>query len=489
MAHFTSSAALSMVHGGYHFVGEAGTVFWLPDAMVAAFKADPGPVITGLTWIDEVDPIDGADITDDTIDLDAKAVDESLTTPKVGPEAVDFDKLAETADEYIASGIANSMFATGALGALALGSNRDDAAGHVDLDYMWCWRPSGSGIITRVADSAWPGGYYLKMAPAATGTPFSNSVAVTTDKMLIDAIATVSPLWWYAVNRAAGEVNWSLNVHWYDATKTYISTNDGLWAGTEATSVSRQAWTVDAPEYWLEPWATAPDNARYVRLEWIVWETTTHSASNYFALGPLTLGKMPENVGIKNLATNVLKASERLTPPAVIESSAPEALGNVTFDWDDYGAWLNVGDGSVARAITGGGAICIVKRDATQTIGDSSATALSFTGAEIYDPGGWHSPASNADKVYAPKDGWYLLIAKAQFATNPTGKRAINVMVNGGEQNVTEISAVGGARKLSVSWKVYMTAGQYAQAAVWQNSGGNLDVDAGASLSVSFEGS
>jgi hypothetical protein len=59
MAHFTSTSALRMVHEGYYFYGPAGTIFWLPDQMVASFINDPGPIIPGLTWIDYTDPVGG----------------------------------------------------------------------------------------------------------------------------------------------------------------------------------------------------------------------------------------------------------------------------------------------------------------------------------------------------------------------------------------------------------------------------------------------
>jgi hypothetical protein len=61
VARFTSDQDLNLRWGPYDFDGPAGTLFSIADSLVAAFKANPGPAISGLAWPYDVgeDPLHG----------------------------------------------------------------------------------------------------------------------------------------------------------------------------------------------------------------------------------------------------------------------------------------------------------------------------------------------------------------------------------------------------------------------------------------------
>src|ERR1035437_5368740 len=84
--------------------------------------------------------------------------------------------------DFIRSGIYNNMFVAGISGTLPIGTSRDDAAGHTANCPGWTiWRSSGAASATRVSDTTYPGGAYIELDFAATGTATTNDIALTTD--------------------------------------------------------------------------------------------------------------------------------------------------------------------------------------------------------------------------------------------------------------------------------------------------------------------
>lgn len=122
---------------------------------------------------------------------------------------------------------------------------------------------------------------------------------------------------------------------------------------------------------------------------------------------------------------------------------------------------------------------CIVYNSTTETVSNNTLTALGAD-SELSDIGGMHSTASNDSRITIPasEGGLYLAIAVAQFAADATGERLIRFQVNG----TTNYDATSGApnpsgglaTRLPAIAPINLSAGDYVETIVRQNSGGNL---------------
>lgn len=121
--------------------------------------------------------------------------------------------------------------------------------------------------------------------------------------------------------------------------------------------------------------------------------------------------------------------------------------------------------------------LTVLVQTAAQAIGNASFTAVSFTAAnEVVDRGAQHTGTSS--RVTAAADGWYDADAGASLAANATGRRLVQfavsgTAVDGSQRSINALST--GISTLGVSMKVYMTAGQYLELQVYQDSGGSLN--------------
>lgn len=131
----------------------------------------------------------------------------------------------------------------------------------------------------------------------------------------------------------------------------------------------------------------------------------------------------------------------------------------------------------VGGILTAAGYTARAYRSTNQTIGDSSVTTLTFD-SERWDTGALHDTGSNTDRLVAPVAGKYLITAHIQWASNATGERQIrivdssaNVMAAASQPPVS-----GNVTRMSIATVVDLTAADYVTVAVFQSSGGNLDV-------------
>jgi hypothetical protein len=116
-----------------------------------------------------------------------------------------------------------------------------------------------------------------------------------------------------------------------------------------------------------------------------------------------------------------------------------------------------------------------VRRSTTQTISNASETVVVFN-TEVYDYGDmWNS--SSGSVLIAPVDGIYDIGLAVQFVQNSTGNRQAKIYINGS----TLILAFGQLAE-NYPWRrtfavqYALDAGDYVSAAVFQNSGGDLDL-------------
>lgn len=122
------------------------------------------------------------------------------------------------------------------------------------------------------------------------------------------------------------------------------------------------------------------------------------------------------------------------------------------------------------------------------SISNSSLTALTFD-SERVDVGSCHSTGSNPSRLTAPDAGYYSSAGNVSWAANATGVRQASIRLNGatiiGEVILPNVGA-GTAAEIQVVASYQLAAGDYLELCVLQNSGGSLNVNAGASISPEF---
>jgi hypothetical protein len=121
---------------------------------------------------------------------------------------------------------------------------------------------------------------------------------------------------------------------------------------------------------------------------------------------------------------------------------------------------------------------------------NSTGNWLSITlDSERWDTDTIHSTVSNTGRLTCKTAGKYLIIGQASFAANATGRRRLQIVLNGtttiGYVVVDNLGASTVVRFEVVT--VYnLSVNDYVQLQAWQNSGGNLDINAAANYSPEF---
>lgn len=129
---------------------------------------------------------------------------------------------------------------------------------------------------------------------------------------------------------------------------------------------------------------------------------------------------------------------------------------------------------------------CYAYKSADGSLANTTWDALNLT-AEAYDSHSAHDNSSNNTRLVAPETGLYGITSHAQFDINSSGLRGLDIRMNaagvqtGGTDLLLLILAGNGTTETRVAGYVerQLTAGDYIEAFVWQNSGGILTVDGG----------
>ena len=126
---------------------------------------------------------------------------------------------------------------------------------------------------------------------------------------------------------------------------------------------------------------------------------------------------------------------------------------------------------------------CKANRSTTQSIGDITLTAVSFTAADSWDTDSFHSTVSNQSRLTVPSGlgGKYLIVASVSWANNSTGWRDLRIRANGSTDLVVARVGIGAANPYPISTITtveQLAAGTYVEVTAWQNSGAALDVTA-----------
>jgi len=133
------------------------------------------------------------------------------------------------------------------------------------------------------------------------------------------------------------------------------------------------------------------------------------------------------------------------------------------------------GSGGPAGADIG----CRVIMTADQLISHGTHTPVNFD-AEDYDTDSMHDNAVNNTRVTFNTAGKYLIIVTALWQSSNTGFRILRVRLNGANGIMANyVNAIAtSARTISALFEFAIT--DYIEITVYQNSGGNLNLDGGA---------
>lgn len=130
-----------------------------------------------------------------------------------------------------------------------------------------------------------------------------------------------------------------------------------------------------------------------------------------------------------------------------------------------------------------------VFNSAAISIANNTNTAVTFD-SERFDNQGMHSTSSNTSRLTVPTGmgGKFLIGGHIEFAGNASGQRDILIQVNGSTVIAYDRVGPNGA----VSWKMSLTtmyalsAADYVELLVFQNSGGALNLDATGNYTPEF---
>lgn len=128
-------------------------------------------------------------------------------------------------------------------------------------------------------------------------------------------------------------------------------------------------------------------------------------------------------------------------------------------------------------------------KGSTQSISTNAGegfTALTFVD-ETFDSDSIHSNSSNTSRFTIPSgmDGFWYFHGQIEYASGGGNQRDANLRYDGATLFAkTRIPPPSGVvARVSVTGIVYLTAAQYVELGANQDSGGNLNVDAGSELS------
>ncbi len=121
---------------------------------------------------------------------------------------------------------------------------------------------------------------------------------------------------------------------------------------------------------------------------------------------------------------------------------------------------------------------CSIKETTAQSVPDGVLTALT-SNEENFDSDSMHSVTTSTSRITMQTAGRYLLVATVEFASNVTGHRQFEFLLNGsaayGLVRVDRVST-GNATLMSGARPFVFTAGQYAELRVLHIAGVALNV-------------
>lgn len=143
----------------------------------------------------------------------------------------------------------------------------------------------------------------------------------------------------------------------------------------------------------------------------------------------------------------------------------------------ENGSRLNINGGRVNTDVSNGAKIR--RTGSAQAIFNATYQVLTYT-TEDYDGNAYADLGTYNSRLYVPTDGLYLIQARVSFASNATGFRGLYIRALGTTYlaGKNQMAVNGDRTVIEVSCLQNLLAGEYVEAIAYQNSGGNLDVEA-----------
>ena len=129
-----------------------------------------------------------------------------------------------------------------------------------------------------------------------------------------------------------------------------------------------------------------------------------------------------------------------------------------------------------------------VYNDADISVANNTLVALTFN-TERWDTDTIHNTSTNTNRLTCQTAGLYHIYGTVLFAANATGQRAVQIKLNGttfigGDMRV-DAAASGGTRLTAVT-EYSLSAADYVELVVFQDSGGALNVTSAGNYSPEF---
>jgi hypothetical protein len=122
---------------------------------------------------------------------------------------------------------------------------------------------------------------------------------------------------------------------------------------------------------------------------------------------------------------------------------------------------------------------CSLWKSANQSTSNVTQTPINFNN-EDFDTSGFHDNVTNNDRVTIPTGlgGKYLVTTKIDFAANATGQRVLYHFINGVLVNLalSPVNSSVNGSSFELSGVYNLSAGNFIQMQVYQDSGGSLNV-------------
>lgn len=126
-------------------------------------------------------------------------------------------------------------------------------------------------------------------------------------------------------------------------------------------------------------------------------------------------------------------------------------------------------------------ATCILNSTTTQSITTAVATTVTFANAdEVRDPLGWHSDVTYPPRIYPTITGMYVVDGNVTLAANSGTGAYLQLVKNTTvvAQSSGDLSGSGAQASLSLSHTLSLSSTDYIYLAIYQNSGGSVNITA-----------
>lgn len=130
---------------------------------------------------------------------------------------------------------------------------------------------------------------------------------------------------------------------------------------------------------------------------------------------------------------------------------------------------------------------CFVRNAGNISVSDNTGTTVTWD-TEDTDPNTMHDTGSNTSRITVPSTGVYLVTAHTQWQNSGTGYRRVWFRVNGSDTyGVVAISSTSSDQTgIESTALLSLTANDYVEVRVLQNSGGSLNLLGGSTTEASY---